>query len=467
MTRAVLDTPLRLSDVFDPERPGGGEPHPAQRAIIASPARFRVAVTGRRFGKTHLGLHDLVDGALRRPRYPFWYVAPSYRQAKMIAWPILKRWAAGPLRPVVKAVVETELEVRFTNGGVVALKGADNEDSLRGPALGGVNLDEYATMGSAVWEEILRPSLADVGGWALFTGTPKPVEHFRALYERARAGDPEWAAFHFTTYDNPHIPREEVEAMRRDLSALTFRQEVLAEFVGGGGLIFPMFDPAIHVIDNATLPPALRRVRALDPGMRHPTACLWMVADREGTVIVEDEYCVSDKTIREHAFAIRAQHGGRGLAYTVIDPSAAHRDPVTGLSLQLEYARHGLPTRPAVNDVALGIEAVRKRLEPDPVTTVPRLAVMRRCGGLIRELLAYRWADLRDAAEYAVRAAPHKVQDDLCDALRYAVATPGLEASGRGGVGSPTKLPFEISLIPEDAGAEDFCPVTGVPRSRN
>jgi Terminase large subunit, T4likevirus-type, N-terminal len=156
--------------------------------------RFRVLVAGRRFGKTFLALTELVQAAWEPGRMA-WYVAPTYKQAKRIAWGRLKAltkpyWAGAPN--------ETDLSVRLTTGGTIALRGANDYDSLRGEGLDFVVLDEFASMQPAAWSQVLRPSLSDRQGKALFIGTPQGYNHFYELYEKAKS-QPDWAAFKFTT----------------------------------------------------------------------------------------------------------------------------------------------------------------------------------------------------------------------------------------------------------------------------
>jgi len=126
----------------------------AQQSIVDTDTRFKVVVAGRRFGKTHLAIREICRNA-RFPNRDVWYVAPTYRQAKMIAWTKLKkkllelRWA--------QKINEAELTIILKNGSTIQLKGADNADSLRGVGLDYLVLDEFAEMDSSAWFEVLRP----------------------------------------------------------------------------------------------------------------------------------------------------------------------------------------------------------------------------------------------------------------------------------------------------------------------
>jgi hypothetical protein len=172
---------------------------PPQSSVFTCENRFRVLAAGRRFGKTFLACTELVRAAFGPGRVA-WYVAPTYKQAKRIAWKPLKQltrpfWATQPN--------ETDLRIELITGGTIALRGADNYDSLRGEGLDFVVLDEFASMALEAWTEVLRPALSDRSGQALFIGTPKGRNHFYELFQAApeQAG---WAAFQYTTEQGWH-----------------------------------------------------------------------------------------------------------------------------------------------------------------------------------------------------------------------------------------------------------------------
>jgi phage terminase large subunit len=205
----------------------------AQRLIADAPFRFRVACCGRRFGKTHLALREIAKFAAQ-PDQKVIYVAPTYRMAKNILWKKLKR----KLTAInwVRKVNETELSLELVNGSEIQLKGADNYDSLRGTGNDFIVLDEIADMHPEAWYEVLRPTLSDTGGHALFLGTPKGMNHFKDLFDNAQTKS-NWVSFQFTTLDGGNVPEEEVEAAKQDLDSRTFKQEYLATFENFSGII--------------------------------------------------------------------------------------------------------------------------------------------------------------------------------------------------------------------------------------
>jgi Terminase large subunit, T4likevirus-type, N-terminal len=214
-----------------------------QCEVFRSDRRFRVLVAGRRFGKTYLALVELCRAAWGSGR-TVWYVAPTYKQAKRVAWRALKEmtrefWAEKPN--------ETDLSIRLRAGGTIALRGADNYDSLRGEGLDFVVLDEYASMAPEAWTEVLRPSLSDRQGKALFIGTPRGYNHFYELFERAQ-GQSGWAAFKFTTEEGGNVPAGELASAARELDERTYRQEYQASFENvGSGIVYYGFDRSGNV----------------------------------------------------------------------------------------------------------------------------------------------------------------------------------------------------------------------------
>jgi len=215
-----------------------------QKNICDSESRFRVAVTGRRFGKTHVAMRELARHA-SNPNQQVWYVAPSYRMAKGIVWDQLK----GRLKDLrwIEASNEAELKLRLKNGSVIHLKGADNPDSLRGVGLDFIVLDEFQDIEPRVWTEVLRPTLSDKGGKAMFLGTPRGVGSWsHEMYTMALSTD-NWDSWTYTTLDGGNVPESEIDEARRDMDLKTFEQEYLATFNTYSGMVYYNFDRKAHL----------------------------------------------------------------------------------------------------------------------------------------------------------------------------------------------------------------------------
>ena len=209
--------------------------HDAQMEIFQSPARFKVAACGRRFGKSYLAAWVLLIKCLQSTSKDVFYVAPTFQQAKDILWGVLKDLG----RDVIKSAHENTATLTLVNDRKIFLKGSDRPDTLRGVGLCYVVMDEYASMKPEVWEMILRPTLADVKGGALFIGTPAGKNHFYKLYVDAKTqGDPEWEAFQFNSTDNTFIDPAEVKSAKANMSTQAFRQEFEATFESFSGGVF-------------------------------------------------------------------------------------------------------------------------------------------------------------------------------------------------------------------------------------
>jgi len=187
-----------------------------------------VIVAHRRAGKTVACIADLVDAAVRckkkNPR--FVYLAPFFRQAKDVAWQVLKDF----VRPMGEAVTINESELRVDFGGRrIRLYGADNYDALRGVYADGIILDEYGDMDPRAWPEVIRPTLADREGWAVFIGTPKGENDFFEKYDAAFLDD-DWFTSFLKASETDILPKAELVEMRKAMTREQYNQEMECSF---------------------------------------------------------------------------------------------------------------------------------------------------------------------------------------------------------------------------------------------
>lgn len=210
-----------------------------QKKIFKSPARFRVVVAGRRFGKTVLGKNELIYEAQRGSKRLIWYIAPTYKMAKEIMWEQLKDSIPAGM---VYSKHETELSIvlRGTKSKIV-LKGADNPDSLRGQGLNHVVFDEFADIDEKTWFEAIYPALTDKKGSALFIGTPKGFNWAYDLAMYAAAND-NWEYFQYTTADGGNVSKDEIEYAKANLGKKQFNQEFNASFETLANRVYYAFD---------------------------------------------------------------------------------------------------------------------------------------------------------------------------------------------------------------------------------
>ena len=206
-----------------------------QKEVFNDNARFKVIAAGRRTGKSRLAAWMLIINALQAERGHVFYVAPTQGQARDIMWSTLLELG----HPVIAGSHINNLQIKLVNGATISLKGADRPETMRGVSLKFLVMDEYADMKPEVWEQILRPALADQKGSALFIGTPMGRNHFYELYKYAELGDDEdFKAWHFTSYDNNIIDPSEIDRAKRSMSSYAFRQDFMASFEAMGSEMF-------------------------------------------------------------------------------------------------------------------------------------------------------------------------------------------------------------------------------------
>lgn len=208
---------------------------PWQQEVYQSDKRFKVIAAGRRTGKSRLAAWMLILYGLQTNKGQVFYVAPTQGQARDIMWQTLLEVG----HPVVASSHVNNLQIKLINGATISLKGADRPETMRGVSLSFLVMDEYADMKPEVWEQILRPALADQKGDALFIGTPMGRNHFYDLFQYASISkDEHWKGWHFTSYDNPLLDKEEIDAAKNSMSAFSFRQEFMASFEAQGSELF-------------------------------------------------------------------------------------------------------------------------------------------------------------------------------------------------------------------------------------
>ncbi len=206
-----------------------------QQEVFNDEARFKVVAAGRRCGKSRLAAWTLIIKALQTAKVTVFYVAPTQGQARDIMWGLL----ADLAHPVITNKHVNNMEITLVNGSRICLKGGDRPDTMRGVSLEYLVIDEYADVKQQVFEEILRPALADRKGDCLFIGTPKGRNHFYDLYIYADSEeDDSFKAWHFTSYDNETLDPDEINLAKKSMSSFAFRQEFMSSFEALGSEIF-------------------------------------------------------------------------------------------------------------------------------------------------------------------------------------------------------------------------------------
>jgi len=328
----------------------------AQQTIVNSPARFRVVVAGRRFGKTHLAIRELARHA-RIPDQEVIYVAPTYKMAKNIVWRKLKNKLTD-LNWVLKHN-ETELKLELKNGSTISLKGADNYDSLRGTGNHFIVLDEFADIDPEAWYETLRPTLSDTGGSALFIGTPKGIGNWSYQLYQNCIDNEDWQSFQFTTVEGGNVPESELEAAKRDLDQRTFRQEYLATFETFSGRIYYSFDRAHNVIEGGTEPQDLQTIYVGMDFNIDPMSAVIAIRNNNDLCIIDEIRMYSSNT-QETVEEIRSRYP-KSKIWVYPDPAARQRKTSAGGSTDVTILQnagfvvkcpnHHTPVRDRINAV--------------------------------------------------------------------------------------------------------------------
>ena len=335
----------------------------AQQQVAQSTKRFRTLITGRRFGKTTFAIREMARYA-SKPNQTVWYVAPSYRMAKGIVWRKLKH-RLQDLRWIDK-VNESELTIYLKNGSEIALKGAENADSLRGRAIDFLVMDEFADIDPEAFYEVLRPTLADTQGHALFTGTPKGIGNWSYdIYQMAQEDPESWASWQYTTLDGGFVSAEEIDQARKLLDARTFQQEFEATFVTAGNRVWYAFD-RVHNVRPYTGQAALQTIAiGMDFNIDPMSA---VVFAREGDhVWAIDEIEMYSSNTQEMVQEIRSRYNKLAVdrIWVYPDPACRQRKTSAGgftdLSI-LQNAGFVVKAPASHNQVREGVNAVNSML---------------------------------------------------------------------------------------------------------
>lgn len=327
------------------------------------------------------------------------YVAPTFQQARDIAWEQLKK-ICQPIATNINAS-RLEITVKTQSGGtsLIILRGWEAVETLRGQRFDFIVIDEVAMMRNfwVGWKEVVRPTLTDSQGDALFISTPKGFNHFYDLYNLPATND-NYKSFHFTSYDNPHINPSELDAARGDSN---FDQEYMADFRKAEGLVYKDFDRTRHIYIEAPTNIS-ERIAGVDFGYTNPTCLLTIEKDFDAHYWISGEWYRRGKTnteVIEYAKTL-------GLS-TVFYPDPAEPDRIE------EMKRAGLNCREVNKDIPTGIDTVRNLFRAN------RIHIHQSCENLIAELETYSYPDKRP--DNNEQEKPIKENDHAVDALRYAL----------------------------------------------
>jgi len=347
-----------------------------RKEILKDKTRYKILSCGRRWGKSYFSILFLLSTPLKRNERR-WIVFPTYRQAKMVSWSILKDIFAKKK----VSINETELSITFDNGAKIELKGADKPDSLRGVSTTMVVMDEYSYMKENVWGEIIQPTLAETKGSALFVGTPTGVQnHFYDLFVKGQAEGSDYKSWQFTTLEGGFISEDEVENAKKNLDKRTFQQEYEASFLTAANRAAYNFNRDIHckVMDKSP-----RMFWGIDFGVASYMTAILMCENTAGEVYVFDEIGLQNSNTFELAKLMQQKAPGLPV---YPDPAGKARTSNSTKSDHMILQESGFTViskkaNPTQKD---RLNALNKMLED--ATGKHRLFVNPNCKNLIRDL---------------------------------------------------------------------------------
>lgn len=320
--------------------------------------RFGVMICHRRWGKTVLAVSRLCRNAARGGEtYRGAYIAPTYRQAKDIAWDYLTKIAVA----CGAEINHTFLSVRFPNGAKISFYGAENPDSLRGLDICDVVIDEVAQMPASLWSKIILPMLVSRQGTALFVGTPQGKNLLLSIWEGARRDPEHWVALMFRASDTGIFTPETLEHARRSMSEEEYLQEYECSFMASlrGSYYGKLIEQAEHDGRICGVPynPGSAVITAWDLGFSDSTA-IWFAQVIGQEVHVIDYYASSGVGLDHYARVLRE----KGYVYGdhIFPHDVAVSELGTGTTRLETLRRLGLPGRVLkATRVDDGINAVR------------------------------------------------------------------------------------------------------------
>ncbi len=399
--------------------------HPAQEQVASDPHRFRVVRAGRRFGKSWLSAYEMLARAVSIDGARVVYYGATRDDARDIMWKILKD-VCGPL--IVGDPNESRLEMniknRFGTTSLIVLYGWEALQE-RGKGVGVKNhfavLDEVSKYSNFLygWQEILRPTLIDVKGEALFISTTNGFNHFYDLCNMELT-DTDYKTFHFTSYDNPHLDPAEIEKIKSEMTEDRAAQEIYADFRKKEGLVYKEFSREMHLTDDEPQD-VMYTIAGVDFGFTHPAAVIDIKKDYHGTYWITDEWVETQQTedlVIEYVAAKK---------YAKVFPDPENASAIEALK------KKGVNVRKVVKgkgSILFGINVVRELLKQN------RLKINKRCTKVIESFEKYSYRETK-GNEIANELPAHDFSDPL-DAIRYALMTD--DGAGSGDPTRPTIL---------------------------
>ena len=406
----------------------GYEPHLKQREFHDAKERFKIAICGRRYGKSTMAAKEMEAELMdhRRPGRMFWIVAPTYdlgsREFEVI-WRDLMIGKGFLKQKNVRSSYNKKtgsMYIEMPWRSSIEVRSADHPENLVGAGLSGVIMAEAAKLKSDVWEQYIRASLADHRGWAVFTTTPEGQNWMYDLYLRGLdPAEPEYASWQCPSWENDQVyplgyDDPEVQEMKRALHPVRFAQEIAAEFTSFIGRVYPQFVRDKHVQPH-TYREDWPNYLYTDFGYVNPACFLDVQISPRDEVFIWRERFWTDTLLDEIIAEWKSMDHPKGYRIEYATGDAA--DPAGIMQLSRDLC-------PAVGEPESkknwreGVEVVGQFLM-DRADGKPGLFVDPSCFRTIKEFLNYRMATTSRKSVNDPMEKPQKRDDHAMDALRY------------------------------------------------
>lgn len=377
---------------------------PAQKIVASDRHRFRVVNCGRRFGKTSLAAVEMIGYAIAYEDARVSYYAPTRDDARDIMWGMINREAEAIISNKNEQRLELEVKNKFGGTSLIVLYGWEAvQERKKGVGVKNkfIVLDEVSKYRNfwEGWQEVLRPTLTDLRGHAMFISTPNGFNHFYDLYNFENR-DNDYKSFHFTSYDNPFIPKEEIDKAKQEITEDRFAQEYLADFRKQEGLVYKEFNRDRHLYDKEP-EGIIETLAGVDFGFTNPCAVLTIKKDKDNGYWVEKEWYKTGKTDGEVADYVK-----------MFNWDGVYPDPESPAAIT-ELERRYLPIREVIkgkDSIKNGIGKIRELLKKG------KLHIHKDCQNLIWEFETYAYD-----VDNPEKETPLKENDHALDALRYVI----------------------------------------------
>ena len=354
----------------------------AQKEVFTSEARFRVLITGRRFGKTFLALNELAKFS-RYPKKKVWYIAPTFRMCKDIMLdPLVEKMTKHKW---ISKVNYSDLTITLRNKSLIQLRSSENFNALRGVGLDFICIDEFSDVDERAWFEVLRPTLSDKSkeGSALFLGTPRGYGNWSYNLFTKQETDNNWKSFKYTTLDGGQVSANEIEQAKQDLDERTFKQEYLSDFVNYSGAIYYNFNREENVLKEY-IPSSNTIHIGVDFNLDPMSAVVSEV--KQDYLYVYDEIVIYGSNTDELVEEINNRYSGKHI-FVYPDPASKQRKTSAGgrtdLSI-LKNAGYNVRVRNAHPLVRDRINAVNTKLKN--TKGVRTLFIANKCKNVIKSI---------------------------------------------------------------------------------